>query len=69
VVSQYRRVVGNISLSLDGRVTGPGGPFDMGWIVPHAVTEAARRHMLRVTAAATGCSPIRSAACPPWAPT
>jgi dihydrofolate reductase len=53
VVSQYRRVVGNISLSLDGRVTGPGGPFDMGWIVPHAVTEAARRHMLRVTAAAT----------------
>jgi hypothetical protein len=25
-----RTVVGNISLSLDGRVAGPGGEYDMG---------------------------------------
>lgn len=48
-----RRVVGNISLSLDGRVTGPGGDYDMGWIVPHAVTPRARSHMIRVTGSAT----------------
>ena len=48
-----RRVVGNISLSLDGRISGVGGDFDMGWIVPHAVTDAAREHMIRVTGPAT----------------
>jgi dihydrofolate reductase len=48
-----RRVVGNISLSLDGRTTGPGGDYDMSWIVPHAVTQAARAHMTRVTSSAT----------------
>jgi dihydrofolate reductase len=50
---QGRRVVANISLSLDGRVSGLGGEYDMGWIVPHAVTDAARDHMVRVTGAAT----------------
>ncbi|GAA3914355.1 dihydrofolate reductase family protein [Actinoplanes auranticolor] len=48
-----RRVVGNISLSLDGRTTGVGGDYDMSWIVPHAVTDAARDHMIRVTEPAT----------------
>ena len=48
-----RTVIGNISLSLDGRVTGPGGEYDMGWIVPHAITDAARDHMVRVTAPAS----------------
>jgi dihydrofolate reductase len=48
-----RRVVGNISLSLDGRVNGAGGDLDMGWIVPHAVSSDARDHMVRVTAKAT----------------
>jgi dihydrofolate reductase len=48
-----RRVVGNIALSLDGRVSGLGGEYDMGWIVPHAVSEAARDHMVRVTGPAT----------------
>ncbi|MGA2826476.1 MAG: dihydrofolate reductase family protein [Streptosporangiaceae bacterium] len=48
-----RTVVGNISLSLDGRFTGPGGEHDMGWIVPHAVTDGSRSHMVRVTSAAT----------------
>jgi dihydrofolate reductase len=50
---QGRRIVGNISLSLDGRTTGPGGDHDMGWIVPHAVTDASRAHMTRVTSTAT----------------
>jgi dihydrofolate reductase len=47
--TKNRRVVANIALSLDGRVNGPGGDYDMGWIVPHAVTDAARDHMVRVT--------------------
>jgi len=48
-----RTVIGNISLSLDGRVTGPGGEYDMGWIVPHAITDGARDHMIDVTSPAT----------------
>jgi dihydrofolate reductase len=48
-----RVVVANISLSLDGRVSGPGGEYDMGWIVPHAITGGARDHMVRVTGTAT----------------
>jgi dihydrofolate reductase len=48
-----RRVVANISLSLDGRVNGSGGDYDMGWIVPHAISDAARDHMVRVTGTAT----------------
>ena len=48
-----RTVIGNISLSLDGRVTGPDGEYDMGWIVPHAITGTARDHMIAVTTPAT----------------
>jgi dihydrofolate reductase len=48
-----RRVTANIMLSLDGRVNGVGGDFDMGWIVPHAITETSRDHMIRVTEPAT----------------
>ena len=48
-----RLVVGNISLSLDGRTNGPGGDYDMDWIVPHAVTRGARDHMIAVTSPAT----------------
>jgi dihydrofolate reductase len=48
-----RTVVGNISLSLDGRVNGLGGEYDMGWIVPHAVTSSARDNMIAVTTPAT----------------
>lgn len=44
-----RRVVGNISLSIDGRVTGPAGDMDMGWVARHAVTDTAREHMVRQT--------------------
>src|SRR3954464_14773788 len=48
-----RTVVGNISLSLDGRIAGPGGEYDMGWIVPHAITDGSRSHMVEVTSPAT----------------
>jgi dihydrofolate reductase len=48
-----RRVVANFSLSLDGRVNGPGGEYDMGWIVPHAVSDEAREHMVRFMDSAT----------------
>src|SRR5512141_2377350 len=48
-----RTVVGNFSLSLDGRVSGPGGMYDMSWIVPHAITNTARDHMITVTSPAT----------------
>ena len=48
-----RRVVANISLSLDGRVHGAAGEHDMGWIVPHAHADGARDHMIRVTSPAT----------------
>ncbi|GAB2555778.1 dihydrofolate reductase family protein [Kribbella endophytica] len=49
----HRTVVGNISLSLDGRVNGPGGDYDMSWIAPHAVSAVALDHMNRVTGPAT----------------
>ena len=43
-----RIVIGSFSLSLDGRVTGPGGEYDMGWIVPHAITNVARDHLIEL---------------------
>lgn len=48
-----RKVVGNISLSLDGRITGRGGEYDMSWIAPHAMTDNARDHMTRMIGTAT----------------
>lgn len=51
--SSVRTVIGNISLSLDGRVHGPGGEYDMGWIVPHAISDVSRDHMISVTSLAT----------------
>jgi dihydrofolate reductase len=48
-----RTVIGNISLSLDGRTAGTGGEYDMGWIVPHAITNGARDNMIAVTTPAT----------------
>ena len=51
--TKARTVVGNISLSLDGRFNGLGGEYDMGWIVPHAVTNSARDNMVAVTTPAT----------------
>ena len=51
--AKTRTVVANISLSLDGCTTGPGGEYDMGWIVPHAITNGGRDHMIEVTNPAT----------------
>jgi dihydrofolate reductase len=48
-----RRVVANISLSLYGQINGRGGDYDMSWIVPHAVSDGSRSHMVRVTGSAT----------------
>lgn len=39
-----RRVVTNMSLSLDGRYARPD-PQDMSWVMPYAVTDVARDHL------------------------
>jgi dihydrofolate reductase len=51
--STARRVRANISLTLDGRYNGPGGPGDLGAIVPYAITEVARDHLTRIHEGAT----------------
>lgn len=48
-----RRVVANISLTLDGKYNGPGGPNDLSMIVPYARTEVARNHLARIWEGAT----------------
>jgi len=48
-----RRVTANIGLTLDGRYNGPGGPGDLGAIVPYATTEVARDHLTRIRENAT----------------
>lgn len=48
-----RTVTANITLSLDGRISGPGGEYDMSWIVPHATTPKSRDHMVSVTGTVT----------------
>jgi dihydrofolate reductase len=51
--STSRKVTANISLTLDGRYNGPGGPGDMGAIIPYAITDAARNHLTRIWENAT----------------
>ena len=48
-----RRVTANLSLTLDGRFNGPGGPGDLAAIVPYAVTDVARDQMHRMHENAT----------------
>lgn len=52
-----RRVVANITLSLDGRINGNGngggGEHDMSWIGAHALSDGSRDHMVAVTGPAT----------------
>lgn len=48
-----RRVVANLSLSLDGRYYGPGGEYDMSWVAPHALTDSQRDQSVRMTTTAT----------------
>ena len=51
--STERKVTANISLTLDGRYNGPGGPGDLGAIVRYATTEVARDHLTRIWEGAT----------------
>ncbi|GAB3233487.1 dihydrofolate reductase family protein [Glycomyces halotolerans] len=51
--STGRRVTANLNLTLDGRYNGPGGPADLGAIVPYAVSEVSREHMRRMHEGAT----------------
>lgn len=48
-----RRVVVNTSLSIDGYYHGPGGPQDMGFVMPYAITDVARDHLTRLWEPAT----------------
>ena len=48
-----RTVIANITLTLDGRTTGPGGAFDMSCIAPYGVTDEARDALVAMTAATT----------------
>lgn len=48
-----RTVTANLSLTLDGRYNGPGGPADLSAIVPYATTDVARNHLTRIHENAT----------------
>jgi dihydrofolate reductase len=48
-----RIVRANISLTLDGRYNGPGGPADLGAIVPYMSTNASRDQLARIHEGAT----------------
>ena len=48
-----RRVVTNMSLSLDGRFGSPNGPEDMSWVMPYAITDVARDHLTSLWEPAT----------------
>ncbi|MEU4606236.1 dihydrofolate reductase family protein [Kribbella sp. NPDC023972] len=48
-----RRVVTSMNLSLDGHYDAPGAPTDMRWVLPYAVTDVARDHMVSLFQPAT----------------
>ncbi|GAA3137747.1 dihydrofolate reductase family protein [Planomonospora alba] len=48
-----RKVTANLSLTLDGRYNGPGGPHDFGAFAPYVTSEVARDHMTRIWEGAT----------------
>ncbi|MGW5157120.1 dihydrofolate reductase family protein [Nonomuraea wenchangensis] len=48
-----RRVTANLSLTLDGRYHGPGGPGDFAAFAPYVTSEVARDHMNRIWESAT----------------
>ncbi|GAB3748095.1 dihydrofolate reductase family protein [Microlunatus parietis] len=43
-----RTVLANFTMSIDGYVTGPGGPADMSWVAKHAVSDQARDILTRI---------------------
>lgn len=48
-----RRVTANLSLTLDGRYNGPGGPGDFSAFAPYVTSDVARDHMTRIWEGAT----------------
>ncbi|GAA0950765.1 dihydrofolate reductase family protein [Nonomuraea longicatena] len=51
--STVRRVTANLSLTIDGRYSGPGGPGDFAAFAPYVTSEVARNHMSQVWEGAT----------------
>lgn len=51
--STTRRVAANMSLTIDGHYSGPGGPADLGAIVPYMTSDVARDQMTRMLQDAT----------------
>ncbi|MEV0324348.1 dihydrofolate reductase family protein [Streptomyces sp. NPDC050658] len=51
--SSPRTVTANLSLSLDGRYHGPGGPGDFGMFLPYVTSEVARDQLTRTWETAT----------------
>ncbi|MET9451769.1 dihydrofolate reductase family protein [Streptomyces cinerochromogenes] len=51
--SSGRRVVTNMALSLDGHYAAPDNPLDMSWVMPYAVTDVARDHLMSLHQTAT----------------
>jgi dihydrofolate reductase len=51
--STRRWVAASMSLTIDGRYHGPGGPGDLGAIVPYMTTEVARDQLTRIREGAT----------------
>ncbi|MFG3442633.1 dihydrofolate reductase family protein [Nonomuraea sp. NPDC047897] len=51
--STSRRVTANLSLTLDGRYNGPGGPGDFSAFAPYVTSEVARDHMTSIWEGAT----------------
>ena len=49
----FRRVVAEIVLSLDGRVNGAGGEYDMSWLFPHAISDTSRDRTAGFTQSST----------------
>jgi dihydrofolate reductase len=48
-----RRVVTNMSLSLDGHYAKPDHPEDMSWVMPYAITDVSRDHLTSLWETAT----------------
>jgi dihydrofolate reductase len=51
--STSRRIRANMSLTLDGRYNGPGGPQDLGAIVPYMTSDTARDQLTHIYTGAT----------------
>lgn len=48
-MTRSRRIIGNITMSLDGRTNGAGGPDDMSWVWPHNISDETRDALVEMT--------------------